>query len=108
MLIVSFSSVGLRDRVHANAATVRDIVQQHGGSSHRIMGSVACREHTTESDLDIPVRPYPQAFAARHCRDQTGPRDVFGVEVDVVVSIEISDCIRDLKAASPLRSLAVN
>lgn len=97
-------SVDLRDRVHANAATVREIVQQHGGSNPRIMGSVARGEHTAESDLDILVDHTPGLSLLGIVGIEQDLETLFGVEVDVVVSIEIpeTDRPRILAEAVPI------
>jgi hypothetical protein len=76
------------ERVRAQAAAIREIVERHGASNPRVFGSVARGEEREGSDVDFLVDNVRLSlFELVDLTDDL--TELLGVSVDVVVDEEV-------------------
>lgn len=92
------------DRIAQHREAIHEVVSNHHASNPRLFGSVARREDTPDSDVDVLVDFTDEASFL----DEVGLRleltDLLGVEVDVVGADTLRGGFRDrvLREAVPL------
>lgn len=78
------------ERVRAHAPAIREIVERHGATNPRIIGSVARGEERDGSDVDVLVDNVRLSlFKIIHMEDDLA--ELLGVSVDVVISEEVPE-----------------
>lgn len=92
------------DALQTHRRAIRLVVESHRARNARIFGSVAQREDTETSDLDVLIDPTPQTTlldigAIRHELGQ-----LLGVRVDVLTPKALPDSYREhvLRKAIPV------
>ncbi|MCH8553032.1 MAG: nucleotidyltransferase domain-containing protein [Natronospirillum sp.] len=95
----------LMDDISQKKDIVNQLAQQCGASHVRIFGSVARREETADSDIDILVElPKGYDLFSQRMRLAQSFEELFGRKVDLIPEHELNQYIRDdvIREAVPL------
>ena len=72
------------DKIHAKRDEIRSIARKHKAEKLWVFGSVARKEETPESDIDLLVKFTPDASFKDFLGIEQGVGSLFGRTVDVV------------------------
>ena len=86
----------LLDNINKQKHLINELARQCGASRVRIFGSVARREETEDSDVDVLVE-LPQGYDLIHQRMKLTQlfEELFGRKVDLIPEHELNQYIKD-------------